>query len=80
MHMTQVNKMLQQLKKIQGSTKQVLPLDVARQEDEQVCKYAQAGNKDFQQELLRRAEIQEIEGDYVMATEFYKCFIKSADL
>ncbi|TRX57036.1 hypothetical protein [Thalassomonas sp. M1454] len=89
--MTNVNKMRIQLEKINGSqTKSEInnvhckisvndkfpSLDLSIFTVEQICQQACAGNKDFIIELIRRAEEQEIEGDYIMANELYKKFTK----
>ena len=68
--MAALNKMLIQLKKINGLK------DLSLLSDEQVNQQAVAGNKDFILELLRRADAREIEGDYLMACELYKSFAK----
>ncbi len=74
--MTQLNKMLVQLEKINGSIKLKQDIDLSRYCDEQICQQAKAGNRVFIKELLRRAEAMEIESDFVMATELYKILAK----
>ena len=89
--MTNVNKMRLQLKKINGSkptssiknvqckisvSEKYPNLDLSIFTIEQICQQACAGNKDFIIELIRRAETQEMEGDYIMANELYKKFTK----
>ena len=72
----QLEKMLVELRKIKGVdfTEQFVSLNSFS--NEQVCRQAISGNKSFIIELLRRGEVAEIEGDYLIANDLYKTFAK----
>ncbi|NMP16871.1 MULTISPECIES: hypothetical protein [unclassified Thalassotalea] len=70
-----VDKLLAELKMIKGR-QLAFCADLAGFSNEQVCRQAIAGNRDFICELLRRAQVAEVEGDYLIANELYKSFAK----
>ncbi|WNC73554.1 hypothetical protein RGQ13_06065 [Thalassotalea psychrophila] len=72
----QLEKMLVELRKIKGTNFTESLVSLCDYSNEQVCRQALAGNKEFIVELLRRGEIAEIEGDYLIASELYKTFTK----
>ncbi|WOH38908.1 hypothetical protein RI844_06725 [Thalassotalea fonticola] len=72
----QLEKMLVELRKIKGVNFNELLVNLSDYSNEQVCRQALAGNKDFIVELLRRGEVAEIEGDYLIANDLYKNFAK----
>ncbi len=72
----QLEKMLVELRKIKGANFNELLENLSDYSNEQVCRQASAGNKEFIVELLRRGEVAEIEGDYLIANELYKTFTK----
>lgn len=74
--MVQLNKMLIELTKINGKEDLQNNIDFQRFSNEDVCRQASLGNKIFIIELLRRSEASEEEGDYLIANELFKQFIK----
>ncbi|KGJ91075.1 hypothetical protein ND16A_0151 [Thalassotalea sp. ND16A] len=72
--MVQVNKMVSELRRINGNKSFEQIVDFNLFSNEQICQQAIAGNKPFIVELLRRGEVCEMEGDYLIANQLYKTF------
>ncbi|OUS29657.1 hypothetical protein A9Q98_06105 [Thalassotalea sp. 42_200_T64] len=74
--MVQVNKMVSEFTRLNGKKHFENTVNFNEYSNEQICQQAIAGNKQFILELLRRGEVCELEGDYLIANELYKKLAK----